>query len=120
MDILGKKINEVDLEFTKEYLKVDYTDEDNIINALIVAAYSYIETMLGYKIKDEWPITEEIPGELTVAFLMIVAHWFDNRQFQTAGTLGVEINFAVSAIIDAHKRPLKGEYIDEDNVTHLV
>ena len=38
---------------------------------------------------------------------MIIAHWYDNRQIQTAGTLGVEIQFAVTAIIDAHKNPLK-------------
>lgn len=107
MNLLSVKITELDLPFVKEYLKVDYEEEDMLISSLIVAAKSYIETMLGFKIKDEWPLTDDIPTELTIAGLMIVAHWFDNRQFQTAGTLGNEINFAVSAIIDAHKKPLK-------------
>jgi hypothetical protein len=59
--------------------------------------------MLGKKFTD----FTEIPDELTIACLMIVAHWYDQRQIQSVGTLGVEINFAVSAIIDAHKDPLK-------------
>jgi uncharacterized phage protein (predicted DNA packaging) len=107
MDLLGTKITEIDLAFAKEYLKVDYEDEDRMIEAIIVGAYSLIETMLGYKIKTEWALTEDIPGELTMACLMIIAHWFDNRQFQTTGTLGVEMNFAVSAILDAHRDHVK-------------
>lgn len=107
MNLTGKKITEIDLAFTKEYLKVDYTDEDTILSSLIIAAQSYIDTMLGFKVKERWTYSQDIPDELTVACLMIIAHWFDNRQLQTAGTLGVEINFAVTAIIDAHKDPFK-------------
>lgn len=107
MDILAKKITELDLQFVKDYLKVDYPDENTLIQSLIIAAQSYTNTMLGYKVSEEFPVVDDIPAELTVAALMIIAHWFDNRQFQTPGTLGLEINFAVSAIIDAHKNPLK-------------
>jgi len=120
MDLLAKKITELDLPFVKDYLKVDFTDDDTLLTTLIVAAYSYVQTMLGFKIEDEWTTTEEIPAELTVACLMIVAHWYDQRQVQTVGTLGDEIKFAVTAIVDAHKRPLKDQYEDEDEVIYLV
>lgn len=107
MNLFAKKITEIDLAFTKEYLKVDYEDEDLILTSLIEAAKSYVDTMLGFKVKVNWPYRDDIPDELTIACLMIIAHWFDNRQMQTSGTLGDEIAFAVSAIIDAHKDHFK-------------
>ena len=119
MDLLAKKITEIDLQFTKDYLKVDFNDDDTLLSTLIIASRSYIETMLGFKIVQEWPTTEEIPAELTIACLMIVAHWYDQRQVQTVGTLGDEIKFAVTAIVEAHKRPFKSEYL-EDEITYLV
>lgn len=104
----GKKITEIDLLFVKSYLKVDFDEDDILISAIILGAQSYVQSMLGYKISEEFPISTDIPDELTIACLMIIAHWYDQRQIQTVGTLGVEISFAVSAIIDAHKDHMKG------------
>lgn len=120
MAILAKKVTEIDLPFVKDYLKVDFTDDDTLLNTLIVAAQSYMETMLGFKIVEEWPVTADIPAELTVACLMIIAHWYDQRQVQTVGTLGDEIKFAVSAIVGAHKRPYKDSYTDDTDTIFLV
>lgn len=112
----GVKITDLTLPFVKEYLKVDYEDEDKIIGAIAIGAKGYIETMLGFKISKEWPNKMDIPDELTVACLLLIAHWFDNRQMQTAGLVGDEINYALSALIDAHKIPLKDSDIEtEDN-----
>jgi uncharacterized phage protein (predicted DNA packaging) len=120
MTILSKKVTELDLLFVKEYLKVDFEDDDTILNTLIVAGQSYLETMLGFKIATEWPNVDDIPTELTVACLMIIAHWYDQRQVQTVGTLGDEIKFAVTAIVDSHKRPYKDTYTDDSDVIVLV
>jgi uncharacterized phage protein (predicted DNA packaging) len=105
--LIGVKINELDLPYVKEYLKVDFSEDDNVISALTLAAQSYINTMLGYKVTDRFNTVDGAPDELTVACLMIISHWYENRQVQTPGTLGDEIKFAVSAIIDAHKEPFK-------------
>lgn len=107
LNLTGVKITQIDLSLIKEYLKVDYDDEDNLLNIFGVASQSYIETQLGYKISDQWPTESDIPDELTIAAIMIIAHWYDNRQLQTQGTLGAEISFAVSAILNAHKNHLK-------------
>jgi uncharacterized phage protein (predicted DNA packaging) len=105
--LTDKKITELDLLFVKEYLKVDFTDDDTLISTLLVAAKSYIETLLGYKLTS-FENFEDIPDELTIACLMLVAHWYDQRQIQTTGTLGVEMAFAISAIVDAHRDHIKG------------
>lgn len=111
MDLYSKKITQLDLEFVKEYLKVDYEDEDTLIRSLTIASVSYIEAILGYKIRERWPLTDDIPEELTIAALMIIANWFDNRQLQTAGILGDEIGYAVSAIIQTHKDQIKEDWV---------
>lgn len=103
----GVKINQIDLAFAKEYLKVDYEDEDRMLESIILGAYSYVETYLGYKITDKWRNYQDIPDELTIACLLIISHWFDNRQMQSAGTMGNEIKFAVTNILEAHKIQLK-------------
>jgi uncharacterized phage protein (predicted DNA packaging) len=124
MSLIGVKITDLDLEFVKEYLKVDYEDEDATIQMLILAAKSYIETILGFKIEKEWTTSSEIPDELTVAALMIIAHWFDHRQMQTTGTLGDEIRFAVTALTEAHKIPFKDydetETTSDDSSTVVI
>jgi uncharacterized phage protein (predicted DNA packaging) len=104
------KITDLDLTFVKEYLKVDYEDEDMFISGLIVASKSYIQTLLGYKISTRFPEPDDIPDELTIACIMIIAHWFDNRQIQQSGTLGDEMGHAFSAIISAHKEPIKEDW----------
>lgn len=111
MPLTGKKITELDLEFVKDYLKVDFTEDDLLISGVILAAQSYINTMLGYKVSVRFPVLEDIPEELTIACLMIIAHWYDQRQIQSSGTLGDEIKFAVTAIVEAHKDPFK-EYVE--------
>lgn len=106
-DLTSVKVNELDLPFVKEYLKVDYDDEDIIIQTIIVAAQSYIQTALGFKFQDMLDKSEEIPDELTIAALLLIAHWFDHRQMQTVGVLGKEMEFAVNSLLDAHKDHMK-------------
>lgn len=110
--MLEVKITELDLGYVKEYLKVDYDDEDTTLGLMIHAARSYIETMLGFKINEEWPHESLIPDELTIAALLLIAHWFDRRQMQVVGTVSNEMKFAVSALIEAHKNPWKEESIE--------
>jgi len=107
MMLTSKKVDELDLPFVKEYLKVDYDDEDILIQTIIVAAQSYIQTALGFKFTRYILQGEEIPDELTIAALMLIAHWFDQRQLQTPGYLGDEMSYSISALLDAHKDHMK-------------
>jgi uncharacterized phage protein (predicted DNA packaging) len=105
--INDKKITELDLTFVKDFLKIDYDDEDSLVQVLIYGAVSYIQQVLGYNITDEWPVRDDIPTDLTICALMLISHWYVNREVQTAGQLGNEVNFAISALIDVYKKPFK-------------
>lgn len=103
----GMKIIDLDLVFVKDYLKVDYTDEDNFISAITVAAQSFTNTLLGFQVSQRWPNKADIPDELTVACLLLISQWYENRQINPAERMNNEIDYAVTAIIDAYKDPFK-------------
>lgn len=105
--LTGIKIVDLDLITVKEYLRVDYTDEDNIISAFSVAAQSYVNTMLGFNVSDRWPSKTDIPDELTIVGLMLISQWYENRQINPAERMNNEIDYAITAIIDAHKDNFK-------------
>ena len=109
MNLTSVKINKMDLPFVKDYLKVDYEDEDTFITSLIVSSQSFIEAQLGYKITDRFENEDDIPGELTVAALMLISHWFENRNLpmKKISSSDGEMGYAVSAIIDAHADHMK-------------
>lgn len=112
MNLSSRTLNELDLPFVKEYLKVDFEEDDMLIETIIVAAQSYVQTVLGFKVNEFILNSEEIPVELTIAALMLISHWYDQRQIQTVGTLGVEISFSVGALLDAHRNHLKPDNIE--------
>ena len=61
----------------KEYLRVDYDDEDTTINNLITTANSYIKRSTGKtKINDTAIDDDEVFCQLQQ---LLVAHWFENR-----------------------------------------
>lgn len=71
----------VDLEFVKNYLKVDFDEDDVLISTFILGGKSYIESFLNRKIAD---FGTEVPQEFTIALLGIVAHWYDERKMDGA------------------------------------
>jgi uncharacterized phage protein (predicted DNA packaging) len=93
------KINEVDLDFVKGYLRVDHNVDDDLINTMIVAAKNFIQFYLNRKF-DEF---EEIPEEFTIALLAIVAHWYENRQIQSADSTQNELPYIFSDLLDLYR-----------------
>ena len=76
----------VDLKKAKEYLRIDYTEDDEFIRSLIAASKIYLENACG----------EYTPSELTdLAQLILIEHWNDNR------TLVGEVSDAIKHSVDA-------------------
>ena len=78
----------VDLKKAKEYLRIDYDEDDEFIRSLIAASKIYLENAIGtYK-----------PNELTdLAQLILIEHWNDNRSL--VGVVSEVIQHSVDAII---------------------
>lgn len=95
------KVNELTLEYVKEYLRVDFNEDDIFIQNMIVAAQSFIQNHLNRKFTDWTNNGEEVPAEFTISALSIIAHWYENRTISSA--VANETLYSFSGILDQHK-----------------
>lgn len=66
----------LELQQTKEFLRVDGDEEDNLISSLIISAKELVEETLRCKL-DEF---EEVPETVNQAMLIVVATLYEQRQ----------------------------------------
>lgn len=79
----------VSLEEAKSFLRVDGTDDDDIIQTLIEASTGLAETRLKRPIIGDvekgravCSRIEDVPADLRMAVCVIVAFWYENRTAQ--------------------------------------
>lgn len=100
LPIEGIKVTDVTLEVAKEYLKIDYEDDDQMISTLIVSAKSFIQSYLNRKFSE----FEELPDEFTIACLSLVSHWYENRVIHADKDTKVsELKYMFSGLLDMHR-----------------
>ena len=92
------KITDLDISFVKNYLRVDFEEDDLFIDMLITASQGFIQTYLNQKFTD----FEEVPDELTIPALNLIAHWYENREI-TTDRGAHEILYSFSGILDMHR-----------------
>ena len=68
------KLSQLDLDFVKEYLKVDFSDDDKELELYVQASISYIKNNTKLSVEE----LDEIP-DLTVVALQLIAHFYDNK-----------------------------------------
>ena len=87
----------------KTHLRVGSdTSEDSLITTYITAAREYVE---GYQNRvflssDEEVEAETMTGIEKAACLLLIGHWYENRQAVVLGTPPSEVPFAVKALLD--------------------
>lgn len=103
---------------------VTYFDTDNVQQALSADVYTHLAGPLGdyitLKPDQSWPsaygrpdavsvtyvagsAVEDVPASVKAAILLLVAHWYENREAAAAGAMS-ELPMAVSALISPHRR----------------
>ncbi|CAN7499839.1 head-tail connector protein [Mesorhizobium caraganae] len=67
----------VSLAEQKAHMRVDFNDDDALIQAQIDAAQAHLEQLLGYEIEEEF---ETVPNDLVEAIMQLAASWYENRE----------------------------------------
>lgn len=94
----------------KIYLRVDGTDDDDLISGLIAAATSYIQRTTGKTKVVISAVEADISTDelYNICLKMMIAHWYENRGVEIAGNL-TKISHSVDALV-AHIS-LCGDYV---------
>ena len=92
----------IEIDFVKNYLKVDFTEDDELIKMLIEISKSYIETEIGKQLTD----FEELPKQIELAMLLLISYWYEERTAMSVvknKTLSTEVKYGVSSILNPFK-----------------
>ena len=85
----------IDIDFIKQYLQVDFDDDDVLIQFMWDAAKSLIESLTHRKFS-EW---ENIPSEVIMAALLLTQNFYDNR---TVSYVNEKLKLTVMDLIRPH------------------
>lgn len=90
----------VTLDQAKQHLAVTIDDDDALISGQIAAANAHIGQILGFAIDDNTQFPNGTPADLDQAVLMLVGHWYAQREasFVNTAAQAIEVPFAVREI----------------------
>ena len=92
------KVTDLDVMDVKDYLRVDFTEDDMLLSTMLGAAQSFIQSYLNRKFTN----FEEIPSEFTIACLALVAHWYERREIQP-DKAAEELSYLFAGLLDMHR-----------------
>jgi len=89
------------LDVAKAHLNVTGTADDALITSKIEAAEEWLDRWLpeGEKLADRDPV----PADLKQAVLMIVGHWYENREAYLVGITAEEVPLGIWSIVNQHR-----------------
>ncbi|HBX8260394.1 MULTISPECIES: head-tail connector protein [Klebsiella pneumoniae complex] len=103
----------LELEVVKEHCRIepDFTDDDSLLTLYIGAASRYVETWTRRKMYESE--TSEgyadnpdsiLPGDdVKAAMLLLIGHWYANRESVNIGSITSEIPFATEALLQPYR-----------------
>lgn len=105
----------LELDIVKQHLRMelDDSDEDLLLETYATAAQRYVENHTGrnlYATEGEIPKDSEtgeptdehalvLDDDITAAMLLLIGHWYANRESVVIGTITAEVPMAVDALI---------------------
>ncbi|MBY5942774.1 head-tail connector protein [Halomonas sp. DP5N14-9] len=91
-------------------LDPDYTEEDDLLEVYSQAASRFIENQTDrtlYASSDSVPDEDDCPlvmdGSVRTAMLLLIGHWYENREAVVVGTITSEVPMAVEALIQPYR-----------------
>lgn len=101
------------IDTVKQHCRVeaDFTDDDGLLGIYTGAASRYVETWTRRTLFE----TESSPGyadaedpilmgdDVKAAMLLLIGHWYENRESVAIGDTAVAIPFAVEALLQPYR-----------------
>ena len=88
------KLSEIDVPFVKEYLRQDGDEDDRLIGAILEGAKDYIVKYTGQRLEQL-----EESEDLTIAVLVLVTEFYDNRTISVNERINLRINSMLESLI---------------------
>ena len=88
----------VDLATAKLHLNLTTTDDDVLVARLILVAKDWLERQLGYTLATEYPAG--VPPSIDHAQLMMVGHFYANREATMVGFAAGVLPLGVGDIVN--------------------
>lgn len=95
------------LDLVKTHLRVDGAEEDALIEGYIAAALSHVEQHCDRVLVEDSPVLPEqmtLTKDVQQAVLLLVGHWYANREAVVIGTITSEVPLAVDRLLWYRKR----------------
>lgn len=89
------KLSQLDLAFVKNYLKIDFDDDDNELLLYIRAAQSFLLNQINIDIE----LIDEKP-DIVIAALLIISHFYEHKSILSPGSkFNNNIDFVLEQIL---------------------
>lgn len=97
----------IELSRVKLHLRVDHDDEDDLIQGYLAAASAYVEQHCDRTLVEASPTGPEqmlLTKDVEQAMLLLVGHWYANREAVVIGTIATDVPLAVDSLLWHRKR----------------
>lgn len=91
------KVNDITLEYLKNYLRVEYDEENSFLKDTISIAKAYIQNYTGLNEKEV-----EEKEDFALVLLSLCSDMYNNRYFSAEKALSE--NMLVKSILDMHSK----------------
>ncbi|MED4354075.1 head-tail connector protein [Schinkia azotoformans] len=88
------KISEITTQNIKDYARISFNEDDELISNIMIAVKAYIKSYTG--LSDETVDTKE---DLSIAFMILCVEMYDNREFTVQKD---KVNVVVQSILDLY------------------
>jgi len=84
----------MDIATIKEYLKIDFDDDDRILELLLGSARRYVLDAVGYQ-------PDETDERVKLLLLVLVSDWYEHREYidSTSQKVSQKVRYTVRSII---------------------
>jgi Phage QLRG family, putative DNA packaging. len=96
----------IDLVLVKAHLRVDGTEEDALIGTYLNGAVEYVQQHCDRRIVEAPETSEQmaLTDDVKQAILLLVGHWYANREEVVIGAAANQVPMGVNALLWTRKR----------------